>query len=360
MDPRLEPLVDKLPAWLLPGGPESDVVVASRVRLARNLLGRRFPAQLATEEARAVCQDARERIGTEFRGGAILEPTGLCPADADLLVERSLATRDLLDAPRPTLVFFNQEESIGLLVNEEDHFRIQAFSAGLNLTVALRAARPLARHLLRTFELARSPRYGWLTACPTNAGTGLRASLLLHLPALSRARVPLQRMLQTAQKSFLAVRGVHGEGSRAMGHLYQISNQRTLGSDVAQQIQAVDEFGHEVASYEREVRQALLREEASRRGLAADVERAHRLLAEAQGISTEEALEALSTLRLAVLGGLAAELHIGLDPGKLLTNSFQIQPGHLQARIGLALEPAARDASRARLLRESLGLQSPR
>ncbi len=356
MDARLEPLVEKLPAWLMPGGPESDVVVASRLRLARNLEDRSFPSLLKTEQAREICQAARDRLSSFFEGGFVLEPSGLEGADADLLVERSLATRDLLDAPRPTLVLFNQEESVGLLVNEEDHFRIQAFASGLNLQVAVRCARPLAMEMARSFPLARSARYGWLTACPTNAGTGLRASLLLHLPALSRARIPLQRMLQTAQKSFLAVRGVHGEGSRALGHLYQISNQRTLGSDLSQQLHVIEDFGREVTRYEREVRQALLREEANRRGLAEDLERAHSQLKESEGISTAEALEALSTLRLGVLSGLAEDLGVALDPVRLLTDSFQIQPGHLQARIGLELDPDQRDASRARLLRDSLGL----
>ncbi|MBC8330328.1 MAG: hypothetical protein ISR76_03165 [Planctomycetes bacterium] len=357
MDPRLEPLLDKLPAWLQPGGPDSDVVVASRVRLARNLAARRFPALLATEEAREICQMARDRLSSFFQDGLILEPSGFRGADADLLVERSLATRDLLDAPRPTLVLFNGEESVGLLVNEEDHFRIQAFASGLNLQVAIRSAQPLSRRLARSFDLARSARYGWLTACPTNTGTGLRASLLLHLPALSRARIPLQRMLQTAQKSFLAVRGVHGEGSRALGHLYQISNQRTLGTDLGQQLHVIEDFGGEVTRYEREVRQALLRDDANRRALIADVERAYLQLNDAEGLSTAEALEALSTLRLAMLCGLSPELGYDLDPERLLTDSFQIQPGHLQARIGAELDPGQRDASRARLLRDSLGLK---
>ncbi len=356
MDPRLEPLVDKLPAWLLPGGPESDVVVASRVRLARNLAGRRFPKLLAVEEAREICQLARDRVARFFEGGAVLEANGLARPDQDLLVERSLATRDLLEALRPTLVFFNQEESVGLLVNEEDHFRVQAFASGLNLQVALRSAKPLAQALASRFPLARSARYGWLTACPTNTGTGLRASLLIHLPALARARTPLQRMLQAALKSSLAVRGVHGEGSQALGHMYQISNQRTLGTDLAAQLQQVEEFGLQVASYEREVRRAMLREETGRRGFLADVESAYTSLREEPGIATSEALKMLSTLRLAQLTGVGKELGIDLDPVVLLTDSFQIQPGHLQARIGAELDPDQRDASRAKLLRRSLGL----
>ena len=134
-------------------------------------------------------------------------------------------------------------------------------------------------------------------------------------------------------------------------------HQRTLGSDLAQQLHGIEDFGREVTRYEREVRQALLREEANRRSLIADVERAYEQLTGADALSTAEALEALSTLRMAVLCGLTEELRIDLDPERLLTDSFQIQPGHLQARIGAVLDPDQRDASRARLLRDSHGLK---
>ncbi|MDP7560547.1 MAG: hypothetical protein QF745_08400, partial [Planctomycetota bacterium] len=147
MDHRLEPLLEKPPAWLLPGGPDADVVVASRIRLARNLDDRPFPHRLAPEEARRLCTEVRERLSVFFEEGLALEPETLSKADADLLVERSLASRDLLEAPRPTLILFNQEESVGLMVNEEDHFRIQSFASGLNLQVAAKVARPLVRKI---------------------------------------------------------------------------------------------------------------------------------------------------------------------------------------------------------------------
>ena len=332
------------------------MVVASRVRLARNLSGRRFPHLMEVEEARELCQRTRDCLGDFFADGLALEPSGLQTAERELLVERSLATRDLLDAPRPTLVFASEDETLGLLVNEEDHFRVQCMKPGLALEESHQELQPLSIHLRRSFELATHPRYGYLTSCPTNVGTGLRASLLLHLPALARAKIPLQRALQTAQRSFLAVRGVHGEGSRALGHLYQISNQRTLGSDLGQQIGAVADFGRQVATYERDVRQALLREDGNRRGLMEDVEKSFQLLQGSPELSTGQALEALSTLRLAALGGLTEEMPGELEPDALLRNSFQLQPGHVQARIGMELGPSERDASRARMLRDSLGI----
>lgn len=359
MDPRLEALVERTPGWLAAGRPDGDVVAASRVRLARNLAGRRFPHHMSVEEAREVCQLARDRLSSFFAGGAVLEPAGLNAAERELLAERSLASRDLLDAPRPTLLFFAADETAGLMVNEEDHFRMQSLAAGLDLAGAWRQLHALSRLVTRAFDLSSHTRYGSLTACPTNAGTGLRASLLLHLPALARAKGPLQKALQTAQRSFLAVRGVHGEGSRALGHLYQISNQRTLGSDVASQVQAVADFGRQVAGFERQVRRALVADAAGRAALREDASRAWKVLHESPRLTTVQALESLSVLRLAVLGGLGEELGLELDDHGLLVQSFQLQPGHLQARIGSELEPEARDQYRARLLREALGIPHP-
>ncbi|TAH38658.1 MAG: hypothetical protein EYC70_04625 [Planctomycetota bacterium] len=359
MDARLESLVERCPAWLAGGGPDADVVVASRVRLARNLAARRFPHLLPVEEAREVCRQGRERLAPLFGDGAVLEIGSLSAPERELLAERSLASRDLLDAQRPTLLFFNPAETLGLMVNEEDHFRLQSLAPGLDLSAAHKAIRPLSRLISRSFDLAVHPRFGYLTACPTNAGTGLRASLLLHLPALARAKTPLQNALQTAQRSYLAVRGLHGEGSRAMGHLYQISNQRTLGTDVTEQMQAVADFGRQVAEYERKIRGVLLNEPSNRRTLGEDVQRAWRVLADSRRLTTIQALEALSTLRLAALGGADAELGLELNPSRVLWQFFQMQPGHLQARVGAELDPDARDQSRARLLREALGIPHP-
>ncbi|HEX9792782.1 MAG TPA: hypothetical protein VGC54_02255 [Planctomycetota bacterium] len=358
MDPRLEQMLERTPEWLRAGGPEADVVVASRVRLARNLCGRRFPHLLTTEEAREICTATGKLAAGFFPGGLSLDPSDLGSAECELLVERSLASRDLLEAARPTGVHFDATEAVGLMVNEEDHFRMQGLAPGLDLERAHKGIRPLSIELGRNFELARHDRYGWLTACPTNTGTGLRASLLLHLPALARARMPLQRALQAAQRSYLAVRGVHGEGSRALGNFYQISNQRTLGSDVQKQIQDVSDYARQVSSYEREVREALLGEEGNRRALREDVRRAWNNLAGSEKLSTAEALDSLSTLRLAAMGGLDTELELVLDGDEVLVQCFQLQPGHLQARIGTELDPEQRDRSRARLLRESLGIEA--
>ncbi|KAA3610785.1 MAG: hypothetical protein DWQ01_07690 [Planctomycetota bacterium] len=355
MDRHLEELVNHVPAWLQSGGQDRDVAVASRVRLARNLERRRFPHRLETKEAREICVVARGKLEDYFDGGTVVEPASLGPAERDLLVERSLASRDLLDAPRPTLALFDRAESLGLMVNEEDHFRLQSLTRGFDLTGAWNQILPLGRALGEHFELARHRKYGYLTACPSNVGTGLRASLMLHLPALARVRKPLSQVLKTAQRSYLAVRGVHGEGSQALGHLYQISNQRTLGTDVSEQIQAVAEFGRQTMNFEREVRGAMLRDAGHKEQLIVDVQESHQLLKTAKKLTTAQALDALSMLRLAVL----ADLKEALDgstfpPHKLLHLCFRLRPGHLQARLGSELGPEARDYSRAKEIRDAL------
>lgn len=356
MDPRLQPLLDRVPAWLEPGGPEADVVVASRVRLARNLEATPFPAQMQIGPAGDLVRRVLETLPEILPGAVQVDPSGLAAADGEFLVERSLASHDLLHAGRATLVAFAPHGLYGLMVNEEDHFRIQAFAAGLDLDAALHRAQSLERRVRARFAFAQHEQYGFLTSCPTNTGSGMRASLLMHLPALSHAKAPMRRALQTARGTSLAVRGVHGEGSRALGRLFQISNQRTLGTSGADQVRAVTEFGLEVAKYERATREQFLQDAAARATLLEDVGKAHRRLCESAALTTAEALEALSTLRLAALCGLAEETGHAYDPRALLQQMFQLQPGHLQARQGREMPPGDRDRARAETIRSSLDL----
>lgn len=356
MDPRLKPLLGTVPAWLDGGGEEADVVVASRVRLARNLADTPFPAQMQIGPASDLVRRLTEALPEILPGATLIDPAALAAADGEFLVERSLASHDLLHAGRATLICFEPRGLYGLMVNEEDHFRIQAYAPGLALQTAMDRAQRLERRLGARFPFAAHDRYGFLTSCPTNTGTGMRASLLMHLPALSRAKAPMQRALQTARGTYLAVRGVHGEGSRALGRLFQISNQRTLGTSSGAQVQAVTEFGREVAKYERKTRDEFLNDADARAELLTDVAKAHARLSEAPTLTTAEALEALSTLRLASLAGLAEETGHAYDARELLQQMFQLQPGHLQARLGREMPPGDRDRTRAEILRTALDL----
>lgn len=356
MDERLRPLLGLAPAWLDPGGPEADVVVASRVRLARNLGDAPFPAQMQLGPASDFVRRAAAALAGSIKDGCGLDPTSLGATDCEFLVERSLASRDLIHAGRATWLYFDPRGLSAVMVNEEDHFRIQGYAAGLDLDAALRRAQRLERRLRRHFDLAVHPKYGYLTSCPTNVGSGMRGSLLMHLPALARAKAPLQQALQTARKGSLAVRGLHGEGSRALGRLYQISNQQTLGKSSAAQAEEVTSFGRGVAQFEAQTRQKLRDDASARQELVAEVARAHARLAGAPSLTTSEALEILSTIRLAALAGLSEEIGHEYQAHTVLQQMFQIQPGHLQARLGREMDPGERDRARAEQLRDALHL----
>lgn len=331
-------------------------MVSSRVRQARNLAQTPFPRLIAGDEAQRLCEEAAETLAPLFQNGLVLDPGELAPAEAEFLIERSLATRDLVEASVPTRVLFLGDGTLALMVNEEDHFRVQGFSAGLDLRAAHHAASELTEEIASRFRLARHSKYGYLTACPTNVGSGMRASLMLHLPALARATQPLHQMIQVARRANLAVRGVHGEGSRALGNLYQISNQITLGVPSAEQVSTIESFGRELIEYERRERTSILRDEEARAALVADAQEAYIKLSTADAISTAEALTKLSVLRLALLAGIGQELGIDKPPtaSQVLTLCFQLQPGHLQARFGQSLDPERRDRSRAILVRQGL------
>ena len=357
MDPRLEPILHRTPTWLETDGPDGDVVVSSRVRQARNLAQTPFPRLIAGDEAQQLCVEVEETLGPLFRNGLVIDPGELDEAEGEFLIERSLATRDLVDASVPTRVLFLGDGTLALMVNEEDHFRAQGFAAGLDLAQACESCSRLTAEIARRFRLARHDRYGYLTACPTNVGSGMRASLMLHLPALARATQPLHQMIQVARRANLAVRGVHGEGSRALGNLYQISNQITLGVSSTEQIATIESFGRELIGFERRERGTLMRDPEARTALIADAKEAWEKLSTAEAISTAEALTKLSVLRLALLAGVGDAL--GIDPlptaAQVLTLCYQLQPGHLQARFGQSLDPLRRDRSRALLVRQGLG-----
>ena len=363
MDPSLAPMLQEEPGWLLPGGPLGDVVVASRVRLARNVEQLAFPLQLdaaaADQLAAAASENLRQLAEAEQAEdhGLVLDPRSLGMADADFVVERSLATRDLMTAERPTLIYCGSKGLEGVMVNEEDHFRIQGLAAGMDLESAFERAQKLERHLKKAFEFAVSDRYGFLTACPTNTGSGMRASLMLHLPALSRAKAPMQRALQAARSASLAVRGVHGEGSRALGHFFQISNQRTLGQSSAEQLKAVADFGQEVSDYEHRTREAFRKEEGGGAVLREDLQSALETVKDSSALTTAQALDALSTLRLGSLLEITDPLGFACSAERLLSLSFKLQPGHLQAYSGKEMSPEERDAARAGYVRRELGFE---
>jgi len=337
--------------WLSGAGPDADIAICTRVRLARNLQGFHFSPCQSESEARQLTDyvtDNLQRPGLP-ENLAIVDLQSTDELERTILVERHLISRELAASRKPRCVGVSEDESIALMVNEEDHVRAQVFHSGLETNAAWRRAEALDEALMQRMPLAWSEEFGFLTSCPTNTGTGMRISVMVHLPGLVWAD-DIEKAMHTAQKIHLAVRGLYGEGSQALGDFYQVSNQVTLGRSEQQIIADVQLAVSRIVQWEREVRQALLRGTARHRTL----DRVHRALGtleRAQILTSEEAMNCLSALRL----GVHHQLVEGFDIAALNKSLLLSQPGHLQRFTRERLEPEDRDLRRAHLVREVLG-----
>ena len=358
----------RLGSWLEDLGPEPDVVVSCRVRLARNLADEPFISRLEEDRAASLAGRLHEVLEEELSGSGELAEDGghwVDVREADvvarlLLRERHLVSRDLApieeqrSVPSGRAVFFGRSETVSAMVNEEDHLRLQGFAGGLDLERAWRRARRLDEVLERSVAFAVSPQLGYLTACPTNVGTGMRASVMLHLPGLGLVRSELEKVFTAAQRTGLAVRGMYGEGSRAAGDLYQISNQVTLGRSEEDLVGDLLALVPRIVDFERKVRGALAEER--RESLGERVARSLGMLSNARMMPTDVALMHLSNLRL----GSCLDLFDRLTLAELNGLAIQIQRGHVQVRAGglthdRLLDSQERDRLRATFLRDRLG-----
>jgi protein arginine kinase len=347
---NLNSLTNRLGEWLRGTGPESDVVVSTRIRLARNLAGAPFttratPHQKAETEARI-----REALASLDPAGPLsyVNVASLAAIDRQFLVERQLISRELagvLEGPRG--VAFDDREAISIMVNEEDQLRVQSMRSGLDLDAAWDAIDQIDDHIESRLEYAFSDDFGYLTACPTNVGTGMRASVMLHLPALGLAK-QIEKAFKALQKINLVVRGLYGEGSRALGDFFQISNQVTLGKSEVASLNDIRSVIQEIIKYERMARSTLMRE--ARQNVHDKVARALGTLQSATMMTSEETMELLSAVRL----GVHLKLIGDLSPVTVNELFIYTQPAHLQKLVGEPLDGEARNAARARFLRTRL------
>lgn len=331
------------------------MAVSSRVRLARNLAGHAFPGWAGPDE----CQRIWEELGPVLQDLPSLDKPYLV-ANADLsvqerqiLFERHLVSREHAQRERGSGLAMRRDESVVLMVNEEDHLRIQALCRGLRLSEVWKRVSAVDQELEGRLMYAFSPRLGYLTACPSNVGTGLRASVMLHLPGL----VLMDEMgpvINGIQKIGLAVRGLWGEGTDAAGNMFQISNQMTLGDTEEHIIAILEQIVMELSGHEQNARTRL---QESRASLLLDhVGRAVGILTHAHVLTSREALDHLSALRLGVdLGMVKHVTRPVVDDLFLLT-----QPAHVQSLEGRPLKPAERDEARARLVRSRLADAAPK
>src|SRR5437870_9743497 len=248
--------------WLRATGPESDIVISSRVRLARNLAAFPFTNRASAyqkAEIEGLLRDRVAKLELDPRLDYVNVP-GLSPLDRQLLVERQLISRELASAEGPRGVAVGPRETVSLMVNEEDHLRLQVMRSGFSLDEAWSDIDRVDDLLEeQRLNFAFSEDFGYLTACPTNVGTGMRSSVMLHLPALVLTK-QIEKVFRALQKINLAVRGLYGEGSRASGDFYQISNQVTLGKNEATILSEIREVIPQIITYERQARSTLTRE----------------------------------------------------------------------------------------------------
>ncbi|GJQ28868.1 MAG: protein-arginine kinase [Phycisphaerae bacterium] len=354
---------EHLPEWLRGEGEAADVVLSSRVRLARNLAGVLFASKATPSDRQRSMELCRDQIASAGLAERLAwEPLAKAPPqNRALLVERHLISKQLsrgksaaggADDPRG-VAFSIPDERLAIMVNEEDHLRIQTIRSGLALATAWADADAIDDKLEAGLEYAFSPRFGYLTACPTNVGTGLRMSAMLHLPAL-RLTGDIEKVKRAASDMNLAVRGFYGEGSEAVGDLYQLSNQTTFGKSEAEILSLLEaEILPRVIEYERIARRELL---AKRRiPLEDHVWRARGILSNARLLTTEEAMQALSLVRLGVLTGVTPAPDPAAEVRLVHLLWLYVQPAHLQRAFGREMDQEQRRAARAALVRSRLG-----
>ncbi len=352
----VEDLVEQpLNPWMMGGGEEGDIVLSSRIRLARNLEGIPFPNRADAGQLAAVVAEMKNSV-TDLNHMNPEKPERYEFAELDkfsaleryVLVEKHIISPNHAQQPDNRAIIIRNDAAVSIMVNEEDHLRIQCLASGLNLTEALFMANRIDDALEAKCSFGFNEKVGYLTACPTNLGTGLRASVMAHLPALALTK-QINRIVNAATQLGLTVRGLYGEGTEAVGNIFQISNQLTLGYAEKEIIENLSSVVRQVVDHERNARNVLLSE--SEEALSDRVWRAYGLLRYARSISGQEALAKLSEVRLGIDLGIINEAPASIFNELLVTT----RPNYLQKLAGARQdEPIERDRLRALIIREKL------
>ena len=349
---ELDQLIDKNSSkWMDGSGPDNSIVISSRVRLARNLQDYKFPHCMSEEDAKAVLDLADKAIAnseTQWQEELYLyQLNNQMLLEQQILMEKHLISPNFIKQAKPKGLIVNQDDSLSIMINEEDHLRIQCLLPGLQLEKAWETADQVDDYLEETLDYAFDPTLGYLTACPSNVGTGFRASVMLHLPGLVIAG-QAAKILSFLSQIGLTVRGIYGEGTEAKGNLFQISNQITLGIDEREIVNNLHVVTKQLIEQEEKAREKLLEQGGQR--LADRVLRAYGILKYARLISSNEAISLLSDLRLGIDTGFIQ----GLE-GRILTELMVLtSPGYLQKTAGRELSSEERDARRAEVIRNKI------
>ncbi len=335
--------------WLMGEGPHAEMVLSTRIRLARNLREVPFTHRAREEQLQGVMASvsAAAQNSKAFRDGLLLRMNEVSPTDRQVLVERHLVSHELGDGARPRGILIAPDARLSLMINEEDHLRLQALTPGFQLAEAWSLGDAADDELDQSLEFAFNEEIGYLTSCPTNAGTGLRASVLIHLPALVLLE-EIQRVLKSIMQVGLNVRGLYGEHSEVMGNLFQISNQTTLGRSERDSIESLERVTRQIIDAEEKARERMMKD--ARVQIEDKVWRAYGTLRYCRSIHSREVINLCSAVRLGVAIGLP-----GLCPLRTLNELLVLtQPAHLQRMQGTELSPADRNIVRAQFVRERL------
>ncbi|WP_223068812.1 protein arginine kinase [Paenibacillus caui] len=338
--------------WMRTAGNESEIVISSRVRIARNLQKHPFPLLATNQHLEEVQQELRQVLkDPRLKAYGVLHPIQLSETDdlnKKMLVEKHLISPSLANESRNGAVYISEDESLSIMVNEEDHLRIQCLYPGFQIKEAWEKASAVDDIFEDHVTYAFDDKRGYLTSCPTNVGTGLRASVMMHLPALVLTQ-QINRILSAVSQIGLTVRGIYGEGSEAMGNLFQISNQITLGQSEAEIIDNLRSVVLQIIGHEKAARERLMSE--SRLRVTDRVMRSFGILSYAAVIDSKEAAQRLSDVRLGINLGLID----GIAPQTMNELMVLTQPGFLYKSFNGKIEAGEMDMYRAKLIRQKLG-----
>ena len=338
-------------AWYINRGPESDVILSSRIRLARNLQDIPFPGRMNREQGEEIikrCKDAilnsNTVLSNEFDFMAM---DHMNPVDKQVMVEKHLISPEMLQNAHSRAVLLSKDEKISIMLNEEDHLRVQCLLPGMQLDEAWDLGNKIDDVLEERIEYAYSENYGYLTCCPTNVGTGLRASVMLHLPALAMSE-QINSLVNAVNKLGFAVRGLYGEGSEARGNIFQISNQVTLGNSEEETIDNLKGIIKQIIDQERNMRMQLLKR--NRIQLEDRLYRSYGILLNARIMSSEEFMKLFSDVRLGINLGIIKNIPIEVMSELMVIT----QPASILKIYGEDLTAEQRDVKRSELIRKKI------
>ncbi len=346
---EIKDLSDNTGEWLRGTGKESDIVISSRIRLARNIAGYPFLSRANLKQRREIESLLRKTIIERniARDVSYVNLNQAPAVDKLFLVERHLISKEHAEGEGERGVAFGKSETVSLMINEEDHLRIQVIRSGFELKNTWDTIDEIDNILGESLNFAFSSRFGFLTACPTNVGTGMRASVMMHLPALGMTK-HIEKVFNAVGKLGLVVRGLYGEGTKVAGDLYQISNQFALGKSEKEILSIIESVIPRITSYERMARKTLVLE--SKDQLEDRIWRSYGMLKAARMITSEEILQLLSQVRMGVNIGLIDDIEM-----QTLNELFVLTlPAHLQKLQGCELDSAQRNVIRASYVRKRL------